>query len=92
MSDKHFGKTYNLNGPAILSGPKVASIWSKVLGKEIKYAGVSFPSRCPHFSLRMSSYKCGSATLGWLVFQRRSADHTIRVDCVAGDTIAMHAS
>ena len=61
MSDKHFGKTYNLNGPAILSGPKVASIWSKVLGKEIKYAGVSFPSRCPHFSLRMSSYKCGSA-------------------------------
>ena len=39
MSDKHFGKTYNVNGPAILSGPKAASIWSKVLGKEIKYAG-----------------------------------------------------
>jgi len=39
MSDKHFGKTYNVNGPAILSGPKVASIWSEVLGKEIKYAG-----------------------------------------------------
>lgn len=39
MSDKHFGKTYNVNGPAILSGPKVASIWSKALGKEITYAG-----------------------------------------------------
>src|SRR6202140_4799820 len=39
MSDKHFGKTYNVSGPAILSGPKVASIWSRVLGKEIKYAG-----------------------------------------------------
>jgi len=38
-SDKHFGRTYNVNGPAILSGPKAASIWSKVLGKEIKYAG-----------------------------------------------------
>jgi uncharacterized protein YbjT (DUF2867 family) len=38
-SDAHFGKTYNVNGPAILSGPKAASIWSKVLGKEIKYAG-----------------------------------------------------
>ena len=38
-SDKHFGKTYNVNGPAILSGPKVASIWSRLLGKEIKYAG-----------------------------------------------------
>jgi uncharacterized protein YbjT (DUF2867 family) len=39
MSDRHFGKTYNVNGPAILSGPKAASIWSEVLGKEIKYAG-----------------------------------------------------
>jgi uncharacterized protein YbjT (DUF2867 family) len=39
MSDKHFGRTYNVNGPAILSGPKAASIWSKVLGKEIRYAG-----------------------------------------------------
>jgi uncharacterized protein YbjT (DUF2867 family) len=39
MSDKHFGRTYNVNGPAILSGPKAASIWSKLLGKEIKYAG-----------------------------------------------------
>jgi uncharacterized protein YbjT (DUF2867 family) len=38
-SNQHFGKTYNVNGPAILSGPKAASIWSKVLGKEIKYAG-----------------------------------------------------
>jgi uncharacterized protein YbjT (DUF2867 family) len=39
MSDEHFGKTYNVNGPAILSGPKAASIWSKVLGKDIEYAG-----------------------------------------------------
>jgi uncharacterized protein YbjT (DUF2867 family) len=39
MSDQHFGKTYNVNGPTVLSGPKAASIWSKVLGKEIKYAG-----------------------------------------------------
>jgi uncharacterized protein YbjT (DUF2867 family) len=38
-SDTHFGRTYNVNGPAILSGPKAASIWSKVLGKEINYAG-----------------------------------------------------
>ena len=38
-ADQHFGKTYNINGPAILSGPNAASIWSKVLGKEIKYSG-----------------------------------------------------
>jgi uncharacterized protein YbjT (DUF2867 family) len=38
-SDGHFGKTYNLNGPEVLSGPKIASIWSGLLGKEIRYPG-----------------------------------------------------
>jgi len=38
-SDEHDGKTYNLNGPAVLSGPKAASIWGDLLGKEIRYAG-----------------------------------------------------
>lgn len=39
MSDEHFGRTYNVSGSDVLSGPKAASIWSKALGKEIKYAG-----------------------------------------------------
>jgi uncharacterized protein YbjT (DUF2867 family) len=38
-SEGHYGKTYNLNGPEVLSGPKVASIWSGLLGKEIRYPG-----------------------------------------------------
>src|ERR1700691_4871140 len=38
-SGGHFGKTYNLNGPDVLSGPKVACIWSASLGKEIRYPG-----------------------------------------------------
>jgi len=38
-SDEHQGNTYNLNGPEVLSGPEAASIWSKLLGKEIRYAG-----------------------------------------------------
>ena len=38
-SDGHLGKTYNLNGPDVLSGPKMASIWSELLGKEIRYSG-----------------------------------------------------
>jgi uncharacterized protein YbjT (DUF2867 family) len=46
-SDKHFGRTYNLNGPAILSGPKVASIWSEVLGKKVNYAGFSLTRQRP---------------------------------------------
>ena len=38
-SDDHYGKVYNLNGPDVLSGPKMAEIWSGLLGKEIQYAG-----------------------------------------------------
>ncbi len=38
-TDGHLGKTYNLNGPDVLSGPMAASIWSKLLDKEIKYPG-----------------------------------------------------
>jgi uncharacterized protein YbjT (DUF2867 family) len=38
-SDRHQGKTYNLNGPSVLNGPKVAAIWSSLLGKEIRYIG-----------------------------------------------------
>jgi uncharacterized protein YbjT (DUF2867 family) len=38
-SERHYGKTYNLNGPEVLSGPKLASIWSGLLGKEVRYTG-----------------------------------------------------
>jgi uncharacterized protein YbjT (DUF2867 family) len=38
-TDGHNGKTYNLNGPDVLSGPKVAAVWSELLGKDIQYAG-----------------------------------------------------
>jgi uncharacterized protein YbjT (DUF2867 family) len=38
-TEGHHGKTYNLNGPESLGGAKVAAIWSKLLGKEIRYPG-----------------------------------------------------
>jgi len=38
-SEEHNGKTHNLNGPKAISGPKAASIWSQLLGKDIRYAG-----------------------------------------------------
>jgi uncharacterized protein YbjT (DUF2867 family) len=38
-SDGHVGKTYNLNGPEVLSGPRMASIWSGLLGRKIRYSG-----------------------------------------------------
>lgn len=37
--DGHAGKTYNLNGADVLSGPKAAAIWSEGLGKSIQYPG-----------------------------------------------------
>ena len=39
ISEEHNGKTHNLNGPETISGPKAASIWSQLLGKDIRYAG-----------------------------------------------------
>jgi uncharacterized protein YbjT (DUF2867 family) len=38
-SDGHHGKTYNLNGPDVLSGHRTALIWSGLLGREIRYSG-----------------------------------------------------
>jgi uncharacterized protein YbjT (DUF2867 family) len=38
-SERHYGKTYNLNGPEVLSGSKLASVWSGLLGKEVSYSG-----------------------------------------------------
>jgi uncharacterized protein YbjT (DUF2867 family) len=38
-TEGHLGKTYNIVGPDVLSGPTVASIWSTALGKTIQYPG-----------------------------------------------------
>ncbi|HXP08665.1 MAG TPA: NmrA family NAD(P)-binding protein [Acidobacteriaceae bacterium] len=40
--DGHEGKTYDLVGPTLISGPGNAAIWSRLLGKEIKYTGHNF--------------------------------------------------
>jgi uncharacterized protein YbjT (DUF2867 family) len=38
-TDGHIGRTYNLNGPEVLSGPMAASIWGRLLGKTVQYPG-----------------------------------------------------
>jgi uncharacterized protein YbjT (DUF2867 family) len=38
-TDGHDGKTYNLNGPALISGPKAAAIWGAMLGRTVRYGG-----------------------------------------------------
>ena len=41
--DGHDGQTYDLVGPpTLISGPGNAAMWSKLLGKEIKYTGHNF--------------------------------------------------
>jgi uncharacterized protein YbjT (DUF2867 family) len=38
----HEGQTYDLVSPNLISGPGNAALWSKLLGKEIKYTGHDF--------------------------------------------------
>jgi uncharacterized protein YbjT (DUF2867 family) len=38
----HDGQTYDIVSPALISGPGNAALWSKLLGKEIKYTGHDF--------------------------------------------------
>jgi uncharacterized protein YbjT (DUF2867 family) len=40
--DGHDGKTYDLVGPALISGPGNAEVWSNLLGKKIEYTGHNF--------------------------------------------------
>ena len=35
----HEGKVYNINGPALISGPKAAAIWGEMLGRTVRYGG-----------------------------------------------------
>jgi len=39
LEDGHEGQTYDLVGPDVLSGPRVAEIWSQALGKPVRYGG-----------------------------------------------------
>jgi uncharacterized protein YbjT (DUF2867 family) len=38
----HEQQTYDIVGPTLISGPGNAALWSKLLGKEIKYTGHDF--------------------------------------------------
>jgi uncharacterized protein YbjT (DUF2867 family) len=40
--DGHEQQTYGIVGPTLISGPGNAALWSKLLGKEIKYTGHDF--------------------------------------------------
>ncbi len=40
--DGHDGQTYDIVGPKLISGPGNAELWSRLLGKEIKYTGHDF--------------------------------------------------
>jgi uncharacterized protein YbjT (DUF2867 family) len=41
-TEGHEGKTYDLVGPTLISGPGNAALWGRLLGKEIRYTGHDF--------------------------------------------------
>ncbi len=43
-TDGHEGKTYNLVGPELISGPGAAALWSKLLGRPVRYGGEDMES------------------------------------------------
>ncbi len=38
-SDGHAGRTYNIVGPDVLTGPSVAASWAAALGRDVRYGG-----------------------------------------------------
>ncbi len=60
--DGHDGQTYDLVGPSMITGSGNAAIWSKLLGKEIKYAGHHFDQWEEQMRARVA---------GWTAFDLR---------------------
>ena len=54
--DGHDGQTYDLVGPSMITGPGNAAIWSKLLGKEIKYTGHNFDQWEEQMRARVASW------------------------------------
>jgi uncharacterized protein YbjT (DUF2867 family) len=67
--EEHDGQTYDLAGPTLISGPGNAATWSKVLGKEIGYAGHNFDQweqqmRAPASLRRRRRWRCKRVNFG----------------------------
>lgn len=52
----HDGQTYDIVSPTMISGPGNAALWSKLLGKEITYAGHNFDQWEQAMRTRMPSW------------------------------------
>jgi len=54
--DGHEGQTYDIVAPTMISGPGNAALWSKLLGKEIKYTGHDFDQWEQNMRSKMPSW------------------------------------
>ena len=52
----HEEQTYDIVAPSLISGPGNAALWSKLLGKEIKYTGHDFDQWEKGMRARMPSW------------------------------------
>jgi uncharacterized protein YbjT (DUF2867 family) len=62
LSAEHEGQTYDLVGPEVLTGDRVAQIWSRALGRDVRYVG----SDLDEWQRHMLQY-----LPDWLVFDLR---------------------
>jgi uncharacterized protein YbjT (DUF2867 family) len=69
----HEGKTYDLVSSETLTGPDAAAIWSKLLGKEITYAGHGdFDDFEAQLRIKGSPMRnTGTGTPSWLAYDLR---------------------
>jgi uncharacterized protein YbjT (DUF2867 family) len=54
--DGHDGQTYDIVSPALISGPGNAALWSKLLGKDVRYGGHDFDQWEQGMRARMPSW------------------------------------
>jgi len=70
MDDGHAGQRYALVGPEVLDGPQTAAIWSRVLGREVRYGGDDLEAWAAQVRAFMPAWLIEDLKLMYAFFQR----------------------
>jgi uncharacterized protein YbjT (DUF2867 family) len=74
--DGHEGQTYDIVAPAKISGPSNAALWTKLLGKEIKYTGHNFDQWEQNMRTRMPTWSAFDLRMMFQGYFDRGFDST----------------
>ncbi|HMB91669.1 MAG TPA: NmrA family NAD(P)-binding protein [Rhodothermales bacterium] len=72
----HEGKTYGLHGPDVLTGPDCAAIYSRHLGREIRYGGDNLEAWAEQASNMMPNWLVEDMVIMYEYFQQHSMQAT----------------